>query len=174
LARAKRQQIRAEIVVLTPTQRHELADLIRTLLHGDAGAKSIAADLDKAYFTLMAEISALEPAGDETPRNKLGLVTLVEILDLVADPRPFMDWLAARYRMVAVPRPTGKPGHDALLRILAHVTSAEGALANDVAKATDPQATDALRADESKQIETDVRLAMGLLQELAMGVRPTN
>lgn len=140
----------------------------------DSCAKAVAADLNKPYFTLMAEINAL--FSDES-RNKLGLVTAIRLLQFTGCPDPFFDFMGQLFNCLWVPRPAAPPAEPGDSASLHRLMSSAAAELGDVAAklnaitAPDSPAGELPTPAEFAELSQEVTEALGALIVLEQAAR---
>lgn len=141
--------------------KRELSKIIHEMIGADESSAALVADeLGKPYSTLMLEINGLY---DDETRNKLGALTLIEIMQ----DRGFAPVLEFLSRlggyMPPVEMPEGKPGAGDLHRALTRISGLAGKLAERIEAATDehgPGGGDIVMA-ELREIDTLARAVIG-------------
>ena len=154
------------------SDKKELKEILQAAMRDEACAKAVAADLGKPYFTLMAEINGLD--APEPSRNKLGLVTGIEIIEITGTPLPLLEWECRRFGFlpVALPAPCPEPGaerrgeplHSTMTRISEEI----GDVARALREATDSAGPGgiALTPEERRRLGTEIREAAAALMAL--------
>ena len=103
------------------SDKHELCEALHDTIQTGKGTAQAAADnLGKPYSTLHNEINGLTATEDNPARNKFGLLTALELLEVTRNPGPVVRWVNRHFGFLPpVRRKAVEAGAEALPLLLA-------------------------------------------------------
>jgi tRNA U34 2-thiouridine synthase MnmA/TrmU len=152
--------------MLTRSDLEKLSEL-QHAVHKKVDARLIAAEIDKAYSTYMAELS---PFNDS---HKHGLHDFIAIMDYSGEFYELLNFLANRYGHHLVPNPDTNCNKYDLQRLVLQIGKENGDIIAAYLRAKDPDGPDGENIDETeraaiiKEIDEEIRLLNQLKADLS-------